>query len=244
MIVPHPYYRLNPVRAVHVTGQINRDLVSRITPEILKLQATSRDPITVYMDSPGGNVGSMETILKTLKLTDQDSSEPCHIITAVTTRAASAAADLLSSGDYAVAYPHSAILYHGIRTQENNPLTLESASALNSLLRRTNDIYAIELARKIDDRFSFRFVVARNIQNGFAAIRERRQDPELSDIECFIEFIEDKLSQQGKKVWKRAKARHSRYQEIFETVVKKAKGNFDKMTAAQLQAVSLKAIVE
>jgi hypothetical protein len=244
LIVPHPYYRVNPTRAVHITGQINRDLVSRIAPEILKLQASSRDPITVYIDSPGGTVSSMETILKTLRLTDQDSSDPCHIITAVTTRAASAAADLLSSGDYAVAYPHSAILYHGIRTQESNPLTVESASALNSLLRRTNDRYAIELARKIDARFSFRFVTARNLQNGFAEIRQKHSNSELSDVECFIEFIEGKLSSTGIKLWQRVKDRHSRYREIFETLLKKIKGNLDKMSVAQLQAVALKAIVE
>lgn len=241
MIVPHPYYRLNPSRAVHISGQISRDLLSRITPQILKLQANSREPITVYIDSPGGHVGNMETILRTLKLSDQDSSDPCHITTAVTIRAASAAADLLSSGDYAVAYPHSAILYHGIRTQETNPLMVESASVLSTLLRRSNDLYAIELARKIDDRFSFRFVFVRD---QFDAIRKKHGNQQLSDLECFIEFIEEKLSAQTKKVWQRAKSRHSRYRELFDTVQKKAKGDLEKMSAAQLQAASLKAIVE
>ncbi len=183
----------------------------------------------------------METLLRTLKLSDQDSADPCHIITAVTIRAASAAADLLSSGDYAVAYPHSAILYHGIRTQENNPLTVESASVLNTLLRRSNDIYAIELARKIDDRFSFRFVFARN---HFDAIRQKHADQQLSDVQCFVEFIEEKLSTQAKKLWQRAKARHSRYNEMFNMVLKKVKGDVEKMGTAQLQAVFLKAIVE
>jgi ATP-dependent protease ClpP protease subunit len=183
----------------------------------------------------------METILRTLRLSDQDSADPCHIITAVTIRAASAAADLLSSGDYAVAYPHSAILYHGIRTQETNPLTVQSASVLSTLLRRSNDIYAIELARKIDDRFSFRFVFVRD---QFAAIRAKHANQQLTDLECFIEFIEEKLSVPAKKLWQRAKARHSRYTELFDTVLKKVKGDVGKMTPAQLQAVSLKAIVD
>ena len=183
----------------------------------------------------------METILRTLKLSDQDSSGPCHIITAVTIRAASAAADLLSSGDYAIAYPHSAIVYHGIRTQETNPLTVESTSVITSLLRRSNDRYAIELARKIDDRFSFRFMIARP---EFDSIRQKHGNPQLSDVQCFIEYIEERLSKSAREVWERAKNRHSRYSDLFDTVLKKMKGDVGKMTQAQIEAGALKAIVE
>lgn len=241
MIVPHPYYRLNSARAIHVTGQISRELVSRLTPQILKLQQVSRDPITVYIDSPGGPVVNMETILRTLKLSDQNSSPPCHIITAVTVRAASAGADLLSSGDYAVAYPHSTVMYHGVRTQEGNPLTVESTSALTSILRRGNDIYAVELARKIDDRFSFRFLIARN---DFGKIRNKHQDPAISDLDCFIEFIDGKLSKSACEVWQRAKERHGRYLQIFSTVLKKVKKDVGAMTLAQAEGAAIKAIVE
>ena len=195
MIVPHPYYRLNPSRAIHVIGQINRELVSRLTPQILKLQSATRDPITVYIDSPGGHVGSMETILRLLKLSDQDSSGPCHIITAVTIRAASAAADLLSSGDYAVAFPNSTILYHGIRQQEPNPLTFETSSMLANLLRLSNDVYAMELAKKIEDRFSFRYIITRD---GFDAVRTEHGKPDMSDLDCFVEYIDKQLSLEAK----------------------------------------------
>ena|ERR1700693_684851 len=238
---PHPYYRLNPSRAVYINGTINAELLSRVTPEILKLQTISREPITVYIDSRGGSVRLMETILRTLKLSDQDSSEPCHIITCVTTRAASAAADLLSSGDYAIAYPHSAILYHGIRTQESDPLTVESTSILVNMLRRTNDIYAVELARKIDDRFTYKFLIARN---GFANIRQKHNNQQLSDLDCFIEFIDERLSTEAQKVWKSAKERHARYSDLFDTVLQKTKSNIAKMTLAQAEAVAIKAIVE
>jgi ATP-dependent protease ClpP protease subunit len=183
----------------------------------------------------------METLLRTLKLTDQDSSGPCHIITAVTQRAASAAADLLSSGDYAIAYPHSAILYHGMRTQESNPLTVESTSVLARILRRSNDRYALELARKIDDRFSFRFLFARN---NFDEVRTKHPNQQLSDLQCFIEFIDGKLSKEARKVWQRAKERHGRYKELFTTVVKRVKGEIAKMSVAQAEAAAIKAIVE
>jgi Clp protease len=243
LIVPHHYYRLNPARAIYINGTINRDLISQITPEIHKLQNASREPITVYIDSPGGHVHGMETILRLLKLSDQDSSSPCHVITAVTTRAASAAADLLSSGDYAIAYPTSTILYHGTRRQEPAPLTVESTSMLAYYLRISNDRYAMELARKIEERFSFRFLIARH---DFAAIRTKNAKPTMGDLECFIEFIHDKLSDDAKDVWAKARQRHLRYKDLFDTVLRKVRRhrNIGTMNRSKLEANSIKAIVD
>ncbi len=216
-------------------------MVTRLVPQILRLHGASRKPITVYIDSPGGHVGSMETILQMLKLSDQDSSESCRVITAVTTRAASAAADLLSSGDYAVAYPTSAILYHGLRRQEPNPLTAESTSVLANLLRLSNDIYAQQLARKVEDRFTFRFVMAKN---SFGEHRIARNNPNLSNLDCFVEIVESKLSDEGKAIWKKAKDRHQRYDQLFEMVLKSAKGREGPKSKAQLEAQIIKAIVD
>ena len=70
----HPYFRLNPSRSVQVVGKIDRDLLARVTPQILKLQAQSREPITVYIDSNGGSVAAVETLLSLLRVSDQDSS--------------------------------------------------------------------------------------------------------------------------------------------------------------------------
>src|SRR5436190_3222731 len=153
----------------------------------------------------------MEEILRLLKLSDQDSSDSCHIITAVATRAASAAADLLSSGDYAVAYPGSTILYHGVRTHDATPLTVERTSTLGWFLRLSNDRYAMTLARKVEDRFSFRFITSRH---EFDGIRAANAKPTMSDLNCFIRFVDDKLSDEAKKVWAKARDRHARYEEI------------------------------
>ena len=241
MKIRHPYYRLNPSRSIQINGTIDRDLLSRVTPHVLKLQAQARDPITVYIDSNGGAVSVMETLLNVLRLSDQDSSDPCHIITAVTTKAASAAADLLSSGDYAVAFPHSLVTYHGMRTEERGALTAETSSWLAGYLRRRNDQYALELARKIDDRFSFRFVFA---YDEFEEIRKQRGSPTLPDIDCFIEFIDGKLSPEAKKVWKRAKERHARYRQLFDTVMRKAGKIGSSPTVAQTEAIAIKAIAD
>jgi ATP-dependent protease ClpP protease subunit len=239
LIVPHPDYRLNPFRAIYVSGVISADLVSKLTPQILKHHTRDRNPITVYIDSPGGQVISMEAILRLLKLSNQDGSSPCRIITAVTTHAASAAADMLASGDYAVAYPTSTILYHGLRRWETNPLTQESTSVLASTLRRSNDIYAMQLARKIEDRFSFRFMTSRG---EFAAIRAKQGKADLSDVECFIELIEGKLSSDAKKVLDKAKHRRTRYVALFTSVLKKIERRLDRMTPAELEVAAIREI--
>ena len=240
MIVPDKDFRLNPQRAIYVTGVIDDALVSRLTPQILKLQSIDRSPISVYIDSPGGSVSSMETIFRLLNLTDQDSSGPCNIITAVTTRAASAAADLLSSGDYALAFPDSSILYHGLRRFEKNPLTFETTSMLANALRLSNDYYAMALARKIEDRFSFRYVTVRN---DFDEFRKDKSAPTMSDLDCFVEIISSKLSIDARKVWAKAKERYGRYQALIDSVIKRTKKNFETQTLAEIEAGDLKAII-
>src|SRR5262249_14514079 len=97
--------------------------------------------------------------LRLLKLSDQDTSASCHTFTAVVNQAASGAADLLSSGDYAVAYPSAKLLYHGTQTEDPTPLTVERTSMLGWYLRLTNDRYAMALARK--SRSDFRSGLSR-----------------------------------------------------------------------------------
>ena len=83
-------------------------------PEILGLQFESRAPITAYIDSPGGSVGAAQQLAALLKAPDQN-SDRCRILTVATALAASAAADLLVDGDYALAYPNSKVHFHGTR---------------------------------------------------------------------------------------------------------------------------------
>jgi ATP-dependent protease ClpP protease subunit len=241
LYVPNPDYRLNPARAIYISGPIGPEMVTDLTPQILRLQHTSRAPISVYIDSPGGIVASMESILRLLRMTDQDSSSPCRIITAVANRAASAAADLLSSGDYAIAFPSSSVLYHGIRRYEQDPLTLESTASLASLLRFGNDYYAMELARKTAGRFSFMYAWLRG---EFPDVRARNQDPTLSDLDCFVITIGEKLSENAKEVWKKAAARKKMYESLFSTLLKKVRRKIDSATVAELDADAIKAIVD
>lgn len=95
----------NPARAVWIDGELNQKLLDRVQPENLALSTKSDEPITVYINSPGGT--------NTVGQRIRDLLSPCRTITVACQKAQSAAADLLSAGDWAIAQPGSMLLYHG-----------------------------------------------------------------------------------------------------------------------------------
>jgi ATP-dependent protease ClpP protease subunit len=219
LIVPDPNFRPNPSRAIYVLGSIDSPLVDRLTPEIIRLCAQNREPITVYIDSRGGSVASAEAILRLLQSTNQEGAPACRLITVVTARAASAAADLLSSGDYAIAYPDSSILYHGVRTSMSDPLTVELASIITETLKLSNDRYAMTLARKSEVRFMFRYFVLRP---QFEAYRTKVENANLSDLKCFLGLVGEKISPKATKIVGQATQRYERYNALLDYVFKVA----------------------
>ena len=238
MITPHKDYRPNPKRAIYVQGAIDQPMIDRLTPEIISLTADSSEPITVYIDSPGGSPNLTETLLRLLTVSDQDLTIGCRVITVVTNRAASAAADLLSSGDYAIAYPGAQVLYHGTRVSQEKPLTTEWTSMLVDYLRESNNKYATKLARKIIDRFMFRFVTSRD---NFDEIR--KNDPsQKTDLDCFLTEIENNLSPQAQEVLKSARKRYNRYAQLLNWVVRKVKS--PGKPRSRFEAAQIKAIVD
>ena len=244
MIIPDPDFRLNPNRAIYVQGLIDQQLVNRLTPEIISLQSQSRDPITIYIDSPGGLVTHMQALLNLLTASNQDFADPCHLITVVTTQAASAAADLLSSGDYALAFPESTILYHGLRWHGDMQLTAESTSLLAQHLRANNDSFAMELARKTEFRFMFRFIYCRN---QFNEVRLKYQEKKMTDLDCFLSLISEQLSESANELLQNARQRHGRYTSLLQSVLhvmKKSDEKSDNKTTPQVEAIQLKAIID
>lgn len=237
MIVPDPNCRPNPTRAVYVYGPIDDQLIYRLTPQIVTLQSENRSPITIYIDSPGGFTTNAESLWRLLNASNQDLAPPCRIITVVTSRAASAAADLLSSGDYAIAFPQSTILYHGVRTFRDIPLTVETTSLIASLLRTTNETYAMELMRKIEFRFMFRFLISKN---QFDRIRQKNPTKQMTDTECFQSIISDSLSERAKKLFETARARQGRYDALLDIARKSTKHK----TMAKTEARRIKAMVD
>jgi ATP-dependent protease ClpP protease subunit len=235
--VPSPLFRPNPDRSVIIDGKFDEQLVSRLTPTILKLQKT-RQPITVYIaNSPGGVIANMESLLRLLRSPDQNFSGPCRIITVVTRRAASAAADLLCSGDYAIAYPDSIIHYHGGRLYEETALTKERTTLLAEMLRFTTDYYAWDLARKIEGRFRLLFLISRG---QFAEVRAKNHAT-MSDFECFLDIIMSKLTDKGKKVCEAARDRYKRYETLLNKIPRTKKS---KKRIALLEAEQIKVILD
>jgi ATP-dependent protease ClpP protease subunit len=152
-----PKYRPNYNRSVTISGIIDDSLVSRLLPEIVRLQSTSREPITMYIDSPGGDTESARLLLDALRASDQDRSEPCRLITVALSEASSAASDMLMAGEYALAYPFSKILCHGTRIRPQSAFTKEQAASYAEYMAGQDEGFAITLARNCIDRFMFRF---------------------------------------------------------------------------------------
>jgi len=101
-------------------------------------------------------------------------------------------------------------------------------------------MYAMQLAKRTEDRFTFRFY---SVRNEFASVRDAKVDPSLSDYECFVQVIREKLSPDAKKIFEKAVKRAERYKALI-TSVAGGTGLAEAETPAQIQAVIIKAIVD
>jgi ATP-dependent protease ClpP protease subunit len=182
-VVPNKDYRENPDRAVYVTGEIDRSLVDRLTPTINKLRLGNSDPITLYIDSVGGAIRCAE-VIRRLIISENPDGKRCRLITVVTETAGSAAADLLALGDYAIAYPHASVLYHGSRLDAGSGVTAETATTLASGLQQTNEFFATRLASFAVGRLIFRLS---QLHSEFVAFRDAGD--RASGIKAFSSLI-------------------------------------------------------
>lgn len=233
-----PKYAPNPERSIYVQGFIDHELVYRLTPQILKLQNQDTAPITVYIDSPGGVTTDMQSLLRLLRVS-QNVDEANHFITVVTSSAASAAADLLATGNYALAYRDSAVLFHGVRVSGDRILTVEETLQLAQRLKAGNESYAMQLAREAEFRAIFRFIT---LKDQFADMRAA--NPELTDLQCLIKIVSEKLSSSAIEVLGKALKRHARYNSLLQYVATHAKHPSTYKTIAKGEAAQIKAIID
>lgn len=148
---------INWNRAIFVDEPLTDNLVKRLAPQILKLRQESKDPITVAIDSPGGSLASLDTLIGLLTGPMQDKSRG-NIVTVSTNRAYSAAANLLAFGDYSVALRHSQILCHDVRFGEVEDVTSSKAMDIAKSLQAENDRFALKLANRIVWRLIWSFI--------------------------------------------------------------------------------------
>jgi ATP-dependent protease ClpP protease subunit len=158
-------------RSIGVFGEIGPELVAGLSPRILELRARSRDPITVLIDSPGGSVYSADVIWNLLTSPDDRRRRP-PITGLCVAEAGSAAADLLFRCDYAIAYPHSQLLIHGVR-RPAEWITEEEAAETETVLRQKNEDWAQALAphvfRRLLDNYG-------RTSREFARVRRQHRD--------------------------------------------------------------------
>jgi hypothetical protein len=187
----------NPDRAIRVEGQLNEALLERLRPEIIELTARSREPITVFINSRGGLCEVSSDILRVLRRTTQDDARVSRIITVAAPIAQSAAAKLLSAGDFAIASPGSSLMYHGTRFLLTEKEFTGELGKLAQDLRTYSGASAAELAISSERRFLFIVSAERAL---FAEHRAERGDPTLTDLDCFQAILRGKLSLDARKV--------------------------------------------
>jgi ATP-dependent protease ClpP protease subunit len=186
----------NPDRAIWVEGQLNEALMDYLRPRILELTAQNREPITVFINSCGGNSEVGEGILRLLRRTTQDDPRVSRIITVAAPKAESAAANLLSAGDWAVACLESRLLYHGARWPRELAFTSDSVTMARTL-PTLHEVAAAALARDSVRRFLSIASVHRPL---FAQHRTDKGAPTLTDLECFQAILRGRLSPTAQQV--------------------------------------------
>lgn len=223
-------------------GKIDQPLLRELTPKIIRLQSDGRGPITVYIDSEGGKTFYADALTRLLGATDQDNAPSCRVITVATGLAASAAADLLCSGGYAIAHMGSTIFFHGVR-RAGEEITVAVASNIADSLRKSNERYAITLADQSIRRVGFRYAW---MHTDFAAYRTRTGKTH-TDLECFVGLLTERLSESGMRVVHRALERNARYEALVHHVGRAAKNSRtfqNAKRAADTESVIIKSIID
>ncbi len=102
------YSRLLKDRIIILSGEIDDNLSNIVVAELLYLDSLNHDPISIYINSPGGSITSGTAIYDTMNFTKSKVSTVCVGM------AASMAAFLLASGEKGMRYalPNSEVMIH------------------------------------------------------------------------------------------------------------------------------------
>ena len=218
MGTPDPNFRPNPDRSIYISGKIDDAQVNRLAPQIIKLRHGSNDPITVYINSNGGLTASADIIWGLLKTKDVDGNSP-RVITVAVGSAKSAAADLLTFGDYAYACQNASVLFHGSRVGTPDIVTAEESYSLGASLGATNETIALKLANASVQRLVIQYAC---LKDDFDKIRKETSAPNMPNIDCFATALQAKT----RSDWARIAIRQSikrciRNDELSDFVFKK-----------------------
>jgi len=166
----------------------------------------------------------------------QQDQFPIRLITVTTATAASAAADLLISGDYALAYPHSIIHCHGIRMGQDE-ITHEGAVDIARYLSSRNESFALRHAFRCISRFCFRFF---RIRPDFPEILAN--DANLTDVACFVRALQDHLAPDLQRLLDEALRLSLESDELADYLASRPSRNTK--TRAEFEALVFKRIID
>lgn len=133
------FSRLANERNLFITGEIDNDIASLIIAQMLYLNSKdSHAPISLYINSPGGDV------LSGLAIVDAMKSIQAPVYTFCIGLCASAAALIFSSGKkgHRYAYSHSRIMIHTVRGMMNGPIG-DVAINYNLMQELNDDVYDV-----------------------------------------------------------------------------------------------------
>ena len=144
------YSRLLKERIIFLTGQINDNVASLITAQLLFLEAEDpKKEIFLYINSPGGLVTAGLGIYDTMQYVKPDISTLCI------GQAASMGAFLLSAGTKGKRFslPNSRIMVHQPSAGfQGQPTDIEiHANEVLSLKKRLNEIYSKHTGKSVDE---------------------------------------------------------------------------------------------
>lgn len=100
--------RLLDDRIIMVVGVIEDDLASMICAQLLHLQSKGSEPVSLYINSPGGSITAAFAIYDVMRII----SKSVEIRTICFGQACSAASMLLCAGDFRSATKNSRIMIH------------------------------------------------------------------------------------------------------------------------------------
>lgn len=232
-------FRPNPDRGVFLNDLVGPEILKKLTPEILALKAKSDEPITLYVDSFGGNTFYARSLRELLRSPDQD-GKAHSLITVVTGFAASSAADILASGNYSLAYQHARIVCHGNRRGDQE-ITQERAWNIAKNLASSNEEFALQYANDCIGRFIFRY--CNQIAN-FSEIRKIGGQENSKDIECFLFVLKGRVSSHLQTLLDRAYVQSTSSEALDAFVVKKLAGESAPTRSAEFETHVLKAILD
>ena len=141
--------KLMKTRSVIISGEINKDSANDFAVRMLVLDSESSDPITVYINSPGGDVDSGFAIYDTIRFVNS----PVTVVGMGLVASAAALIFLSVDNDRRLAFENSTYLIHQPLSQlKGTAIDLDIyAGKLESLRKKLDGVIASAVGKSLDE---------------------------------------------------------------------------------------------